>query len=340
MSFPTAALNHHVGSHNVHPSNLFAGLLAFAPNDLTYIQNLIDDVKDQLQHDPPYVFGLMHQHGHDDESEVSPETRRAAKRPLNSYMAFRSFYAPIFATYQQSQISGFFKMMWQDDPFKAKWAILAKAYSIIRDRVGKVNAPLDMFLSIAAPAVGIVPANQYLGKLGFGMQSTNGIISIVRLFVPRVHSFAMNLRVTNMTPDDVVAHCLSAGFPNVASLPNNPTNLDLNPDLDLDLDLNFDNLCSVPFEPEKEPELDPANNAANDAANAAAARNPYVQAVENTVLLAASGDQFPYNEQFAPNDESSGLYFDPNSFDKFMTFDMSFDFDVNALGPADEQWLL
>jgi hypothetical protein len=78
----------------------------------------------------------------------------AAKRPLNSWIAFRAYYATIFTTFQQKDISGFVTRMWQKDPFQAKWTLVAKAYSIIRDKVGKAQAPLDTFLEIVCPHIG------------------------------------------------------------------------------------------------------------------------------------------------------------------------------------------
>ena len=69
-------------------------------------------------------------------------------------MAFRAYYAPIFVTFQQKDISGFLTRMWQADPFHAKWTIAAKAYSVIRDKVGKLRAPLDFFLNIVCPHIG------------------------------------------------------------------------------------------------------------------------------------------------------------------------------------------
>lgn len=61
-----------------------------------------------------------------------------AKRSLNSFMAFRKYYIPIFPWLQQKEMSGFITILWREDPFHAKWTIVARAYSIIRDRVGKV----------------------------------------------------------------------------------------------------------------------------------------------------------------------------------------------------------
>ncbi|KAI9884389.1 MAG: hypothetical protein M1823_003821 [Watsoniomyces obsoletus] len=52
------------------------------------------------------------------------------KRPLNSFIAYRSYYSSMFSALQQKEISGLLNRLWQAGPFKAKWTILAKAYSV------------------------------------------------------------------------------------------------------------------------------------------------------------------------------------------------------------------
>ena len=49
------------------------------------------------------------------------------------------YYSAMFTSLPQKEISGFLTFMWKVDPFKAKWSVLAKAYSIIRDHQGKLN---------------------------------------------------------------------------------------------------------------------------------------------------------------------------------------------------------
>ncbi|KAF2841217.1 hypothetical protein M501DRAFT_929910 [Patellaria atrata CBS 101060] len=56
------------------------------------------------------------------------------------------------------------------DPTKNKWAIIAKAYSEIRDSVGRVNIDLKEFLNIMCPDLGLVPADAYLEVFGWVTQ--------------------------------------------------------------------------------------------------------------------------------------------------------------------------
>ncbi|KAI9740099.1 MAG: hypothetical protein M1818_004850 [Claussenomyces sp. TS43310] len=94
------------------------------------------------------------------------------KRPLNSFIAFRSYYTQIFTHIQQKEASTYLTILWQEDPFKAKWTVIAKAWSIIRDAVGKPKAPLDKFLRIACPAIGIISAKEYLERRNWSMVPT------------------------------------------------------------------------------------------------------------------------------------------------------------------------
>jgi hypothetical protein len=81
--------------------------------------------------------------------------RKTAERPLNSFIAFRSYYSPVFSGHQQKDISGFLNIIWKEELHGAKWTIIAKAYSTIRDSVGKLNAPLRIFLNIVCPYINV-----------------------------------------------------------------------------------------------------------------------------------------------------------------------------------------
>ncbi|KAF1351344.1 mating-type protein ALPHA1/MAT-1/A-1, partial [Delphinella strobiligena] len=133
-------------------------------------------------------------------------------RPLNSWMAFRSFHAPIFKTFQQKNISGLLTRLWQNDPFKAKWSILAKAYSMIREHKAKDAAPLDKFLSHTCPHIGIIPKNDYLSVMGWEIVEENGEVRMERRFAPDVASFPENILTTNLSAEEVVAFCYHVNY--------------------------------------------------------------------------------------------------------------------------------
>ncbi|EON67657.1 hypothetical protein W97_06800 [Coniosporium apollinis CBS 100218] len=134
-------------------------------------------------------------------------------RPLNSWMAFRSYYSPIFMKTQQKAISGLMTKMWKEDPFKAKWTVLASAYSAIRDNVAKSDAPLDEFLRISAPYIGIIEPVAYLEVLGWKITKLEAdVTALVRVFTPDLNSFDASIRTSNLSVDDLADRCYEIGY--------------------------------------------------------------------------------------------------------------------------------
>ncbi|OJD18683.1 hypothetical protein AJ78_01298 [Emergomyces pasteurianus Ep9510] len=140
-------------------------------------------------------------------------------RPLNSFIAFRSFYSIAFPDLSQKIKSGLLRLLWTSDPFKAKWAILAKAYSIIRDsHSGEVN--LESFLALNGPLIGIVGPNDYLRVMGLqlaiNMDKQFSVIKTNHHAGPTQADLTTNLSV-----DDIVTHCYQAGYVAGVLPPNN-----------------------------------------------------------------------------------------------------------------------
>ncbi|KAF2433000.1 hypothetical protein EJ08DRAFT_608333 [Tothia fuscella] len=239
---------------------------------------------------------------------------RPAKRPLNSWMAYRCLYATIFFSYQQKEISGYLTLMWKEDPFKAKWTLVAKAYSIIRDQVGKALAPLDLFLQIVCPVVGIVMPAEYLDKLGWMKTGTE----MVRRFVPDVNLFDAHLRTTNLSADDIVRHCQEAGY--IAS----------------ELKTNTVHASKASLTMTAEPKVGSSTQKLVTPTGSSAI-NVAEWFIEpgNTVYTNASGAQMNehYNDQFEPEGRAASLdlLFEPNGGDQFNAFDIGNFIDTNGL---------
>ncbi|KAH0403927.1 hypothetical protein KCU89_g1638, partial [Aureobasidium melanogenum] len=102
--------------------------------------------------------------------------------------------------------------MWQNDPFRAKWSILAKAYSIIRESNTKDAAPLDKFLALTCPLIGIIPRDDYLGVMGWSIVDTAGVKSMERMYTPDISSFPENILTTNLSSEEIVAHCQRVSY--------------------------------------------------------------------------------------------------------------------------------
>lgn len=122
------------------------------------------------------------------------------------------YYASIFAGLQQKDISGFLTYLWQVEPCKGKWAILARAYSRVRDIKGKNNAPLDRFIQINAPIVGIIKPEDYMSVIGWEIEmGSNEQLTLRRTVNPEV-DFNEDMITTNVSVDDVIANSLNLGY--------------------------------------------------------------------------------------------------------------------------------
>jgi hypothetical protein len=93
-----------------------------------------------------------------------------AKRPLNAFMAFRCYYLRLFPEAQQKTASGFLTALWQHEPFRNRWTLIAKVYSFIRDEVGKQKVSLPYFLGICCPIMKIISPISYLHFFGWTVE--------------------------------------------------------------------------------------------------------------------------------------------------------------------------
>ncbi|RFU34446.1 hypothetical protein B7463_g1887, partial [Scytalidium lignicola] len=146
---------------------------------------------------------------------IPPNITRAdvPKRALNSWIAFRTWYSKIFGTSQQKESSIFLTAMWQKDPFKAKWSIVARAYSGIRDHLGKRRAPLDAFLIRVCPKIGIIAVEAYLTTMNWTfVVYPDDSKSLKQSSEPDFSTFPNVIMTTTMTERDVVNYCGQMGY--------------------------------------------------------------------------------------------------------------------------------
>lgn len=131
-------------------------------------------------------------------------------RPLNSFMAFRCYYSVLFTEFEQKVISTYIVFLWEHDVFKAKWALAAKAYSIIRDHVGKEHAPLDIFLTLVADLLGLIKPQCYLAVMGWEISvNEHGSVSLAKTAKVEVPDHD---RHTNISTEDIVAYACQHGY--------------------------------------------------------------------------------------------------------------------------------
>ena len=139
------------------------------------------------------------------------------KRPLNSWMAFRKYYGASLAPHTQKTISKVLTSWWREDPFEAKWAMLAKAYSIVRGSRDKEDAPLDEFFKIAAPLIAVIPPEEYQQRMGWQLvearvNDEEKMPMLARLFIPDLSSFPESYTTTSLGVDDLVKYCYEVGY--------------------------------------------------------------------------------------------------------------------------------
>jgi hypothetical protein len=80
------------------------------------------------------------------------------------------YYLRLFPEAQQKTASGFLTALWQHEPFRNRWTLIAKVYSFIRDEVGKQKVSLPYFLGICCPIMKIISPISYLHFFGWTVE--------------------------------------------------------------------------------------------------------------------------------------------------------------------------
>jgi hypothetical protein len=124
---------------------------------------------------------------------------------------YPGYYAKMFPEIPQKSKSGFLRVLWENDPFKAKWALLAKAYSSVRDdNPGQVS--LDTYMSICDQFIGVIAPEHYLAAMNWNVGgSGSGEMSLQRGNVANA-GFDMSLLTTDKSASDIVNHCYEVGY--------------------------------------------------------------------------------------------------------------------------------
>ncbi|KAJ5738331.1 Mating type protein [Penicillium malachiteum] len=94
-------------------------------------------------------------------------------KPLNSFMAFRTFLAPLFPGLQQKDKSMLISTIWKNDLFKAQWAVLAKAYTHLRDHFTLQDQTLSTFIQVTKGLFNFPTPERYLVHIGWKVYPGN-----------------------------------------------------------------------------------------------------------------------------------------------------------------------
>nr|AAR00958.1 DNA binding protein with alpha box domain [Stemphylium sp. EGS48-089] len=92
-----------------------------------------------------------------------------ARKALNAFVGFRCYYItiPMFKQWPMKKLSNLIGLLWEADPNKSLWSLMTKAWSTIRDQIGKDQAPLDQFFSLICPHLDLPDPTSYLDIHGW-----------------------------------------------------------------------------------------------------------------------------------------------------------------------------
>jgi hypothetical protein len=85
---------------------------------------------------------------------------------------------------------------------------MAKTYTMIKDKVGKSAAPLDTFLRLACPKMGIIPVSDYLEMLNWVVTYENGDLTVNQVGRPNLSAFDRDLLCCSLNHIDLLQFVL------------------------------------------------------------------------------------------------------------------------------------
>ncbi|KAJ5819776.1 Mating type protein [Penicillium riverlandense] len=135
-------------------------------------------------------------------------TRRL--RPLNSFMVFRSYYATLFPGMPQKFKSSAISNLWAKETLKPKWAILAKAYTTIRDDYDVDTPSLPDFIELTAPLIGVPEPAEYLQMSGWKIVKSTEGYDLMKTGPSRVKEELVAAPPINI--EDVIEFCESVDY--------------------------------------------------------------------------------------------------------------------------------
>jgi Mating-type protein MAT alpha 1 HMG-box len=124
------------------------------------------------------------------------------------------FYSPLFPETTQKIKSGITRCLWNIDPYKGKWTILAKAYSFLRDNYGSAVVALDTFLELTVPFIGLILPGEYLGAMGCEIVMSTDTSGEQQFSAENISSPRPELSdiATNLSVADIVNYCYENGY--------------------------------------------------------------------------------------------------------------------------------
>lgn len=114
--------------------------------------------------------------------------------------------------------------LWEKEPNKPLWSMMAKAWSTIRDRVGKNQAPLDKFFSIICPYLEVPSPETYLERYGWTViVNQEGGPKLARDDVSESASISAEVAGRTLSVEDIISYCQSMGYAQGTTFATNTT---------------------------------------------------------------------------------------------------------------------
>ncbi|KAF2105211.1 MAT1-1-1 mating-type protein [Lophiotrema nucula] len=154
---------------------------------------------------PPVVSGRT----------TTPEKAEKAKKAVNGFVAFRSYYKsiPSLKLWPMMKLSGPLGLMWGREANKPLWSLLGKAWSIIRDQIGEEKASRDQFFRIICPYLNIPSPETYLDRHGWKFDTDDeGAPRLTRESTPTPESLDVGIAATTLSVEDIIQYCQSMGY--------------------------------------------------------------------------------------------------------------------------------
>lgn len=171
-----------------------------------------------------------------------PATPEKARKALNAFVGFRCYYItiPMFKPWPMKKLSNLIGLLWEADPNKSLWSLMAKAWSTIRDQIGKDQAPLDQFFRIICPHLKLPDPASYLEIHGWILAvNEEGDPIISRSADSEFASVGTGNTDMAISVEDIITYVQSLGYAHGFILDNKPSSTFLGQSVSSTLEKNI-----------------------------------------------------------------------------------------------------
>lgn len=111
------------------------------------------------------------------------------------------------------KLSALLATMWEADPNKSLWSLMTKAWSEIRNQIGKDQAPLDKFFGIMCPHLNLPSPEIYLDHCGWVLKGDkDGNPSLTKEFSATPSATSAGISGIALSVEDIISFCQLMGY--------------------------------------------------------------------------------------------------------------------------------